>query len=41
MSGQVDGVVAVVDHLTHRYDDTHLRPDEPVMHGIGEDWLRR
>ncbi|MDQ1050979.1 CBS domain-containing protein [Streptomyces sp. V4I2] len=41
MSGQVDGVVAVVDHLTHRYDDTHLRPDEPAVHGIGESRLRR
>ncbi|MCX4904033.1 CBS domain-containing protein [Streptomyces sp. NBC_00878] len=41
MSGQVDGVVAVVDHLTHRYDDTHQRPDEPAVHGVGEGWLRR
>jgi CBS domain-containing protein len=41
MSGQVDGVVAVVDRLGHHYDDSHLRAAEPGVHGIGEEWLRR
>ncbi|WP_405810868.1 CBS domain-containing protein [Streptomyces sp. NBC_00210] len=41
MASQVDGVVAVVDKLTYRTDDSHLRPDEPAVHGVGEEWLRR
>ncbi|GGY15114.1 CBS domain-containing protein [Streptomyces djakartensis] len=41
MTRQIDGVVAVVDELTHRLDDSHLRPDEPALHGVAEDWLRR
>ena len=41
MASQVDGVVAVVDKLTYRTDDSHLRSDEPAVHGIGEEWLRR
>ncbi|WP_151478302.1 CBS domain-containing protein [Streptomyces albicerus] len=41
MSGQVDGVVAVMNRLDHEYDDSHLRPEEPAVHGVGEDWLRR
>jgi CBS domain-containing protein len=40
MTRQVDGVVAVVDKLTFRLDDTHLRADEQAMHGIADDWLR-
>lgn len=38
---RVDGVVAVVDRLTYRLDDSHLRPDEPAMHGVTGEWLRR
>ncbi|TQK50019.1 BON domain-containing protein [Streptomyces sp. SLBN-118] len=41
MVSQVDGVVAVVDTLTYRMDDSHLRPDEPAVYGVGEEWLRR
>ncbi|SBT93407.1 BON domain-containing protein [Streptomyces sp. DI166] len=41
MTRQMDGVVAVVDHLTHRLDDSRLRPDEPALHGIADDWLRK
>ncbi|NBM19812.1 CBS domain-containing protein [Streptomyces sp. GC420] len=41
MAGQVDGVVAVVDHLGYHYDDAHLRPEEAAVHGVGEEWLRR
>jgi CBS domain-containing protein len=41
MCRQMDGVVAVVDKLTHRFDDSHLRPDDQGMHGVAEDWLRR
>ncbi|WP_127356258.1 CBS domain-containing protein [Actinacidiphila soli] len=41
MTRQIDGVVAVVNHLTHRYDDTQLRPAEPAVHGVADDWLRR
>ncbi|MEU5896601.1 MULTISPECIES: CBS domain-containing protein [unclassified Streptomyces] len=41
MTRQVDGVVAVVPHLTHRVDDSRLRPDEQALHGVTEDWLRK
>jgi len=34
-------VVAVVDKLTHRLDDSHVRPDEPALHGVADDWLRK
>jgi CBS domain-containing protein len=41
MTKQIDGVVAVVDKLTYRLDDAHLRPDDPGMHGVTQDWLRK
>ncbi|MFJ8632398.1 CBS domain-containing protein [Streptomyces sp. NPDC093568] len=41
MTRQIDGVVAVVDRLTHRLDDSHLRPDEQALRGIADDWLRK
>ncbi|WP_372351284.1 CBS domain-containing protein [Streptomyces sp. KL116D] len=41
MTGHIDGVVALVDELTYRLDDSHLRPDEQALHGIADDWLRR
>ncbi|MGW2515487.1 CBS domain-containing protein [Streptomyces sp. NPDC001617] len=41
MTRQIDGVVAVVDKLTFRLDDSHVRPEGPAMHGVADDWLRR
>ncbi|MGW4106826.1 hypothetical protein ACWEGV_27945, partial [Streptomyces sp. NPDC004976] len=42
MTGRVDGVVAVVDRLTYRIDDTHVRPaDQAVLHGVTHDWAHR
>ncbi|WP_405876946.1 CBS domain-containing protein [Streptomyces sp. NBC_01136] len=41
MTDRIDGVVAVVDKLTYRLDDSHLRPDEPAVHGVAEEWLRK
>ncbi|MFF6953274.1 CBS domain-containing protein [Streptomyces iakyrus] len=41
MCRQTDGVVAVVDHLTHRFDDSWRQPDEPVPEAITGNWLRR
>ncbi|MFD5949164.1 CBS domain-containing protein [Streptomyces collinus] len=41
MCRQTDGVVAVVDHLTHRFDDSRRRPDEPAPEAITGNWLRR
>ncbi|KAB1140088.1 CBS domain-containing protein [Streptomyces luteolifulvus] len=41
MTRQIDGVVAVVDQLTHRLDDSRVKPDEQAMHGIADEWLRR
>ncbi|WP_392959861.1 CBS domain-containing protein [Streptomyces sp. LN245] len=41
MTNRIDGVVAVVDRLTYRLDDSHLRPDEPAMHGVTGQWLRK
>ncbi|MEV3858159.1 CBS domain-containing protein [Streptomyces sp. NPDC050095] len=40
MTSRTDGVVGVVDKLTFRLDDSHLRPDEQALHGIQEEWLR-
>ncbi len=41
MTRQIDGVVAVVNKLTYRLDDSHVRPDEQALHGIADDWLRK
>ncbi|MFE9120432.1 CBS domain-containing protein [Streptomyces sp. NPDC007172] len=41
MTRQVDGVVAVVDKLTHHLDDSHIRPTEQALHGVTEEWLRK
>ncbi|MEU5047662.1 CBS domain-containing protein [Streptomyces griseorubiginosus] len=41
MTGRVDGVVAVVDRLTFRLDDSRVQPDEQAFHGVADDWLRR
>ncbi|MFD5257534.1 CBS domain-containing protein [Streptomyces bobili] len=42
MSSRVDGVVAVVDRLSYRLDDSHLRPaEQAALHGITDDWMRR
>jgi CBS-domain-containing membrane protein len=40
MTREVDGVVAVVDKLTHRLDDSRLRPAEQALKGVADDWLR-
>ncbi|MFD7815488.1 CBS domain-containing protein [Streptomyces sp. NPDC059785] len=41
MTRQIDGVVAVVDKLDHRLDDSHLKPDDQTLHGVADDWLRK
>ncbi|MFD8725891.1 CBS domain-containing protein [Streptomyces sp. NPDC059629] len=41
MTRQIDGVVAVVDKLTFRLDDSHVRPDDRAMHGVADEWLRK
>ncbi|MFJ8827732.1 CBS domain-containing protein [Streptomyces sp. NPDC102467] len=41
MTRRMDGVVGVVDELTHRIDDSHQRPGEQALHGIADDWLRK
>lgn len=41
-TGRVDGVVAVVDQLSYRVDDTRLRPaGQAAVHGVADDWIRR
>ncbi|MGI5372052.1 hypothetical protein C9J60_37365 [Streptomyces sp. A244] len=40
MARRTDGVVAVVDELTWRLDDTRLRSDEQLLHGVADDRLR-
>lgn len=40
MTRQTDGVVAVVDELTWRVDDTRQRSDEQVLRGVTDDRLR-
>ena len=41
MTGEVDGVVAVVDKLTYRLDDSHLQPTDQALRGVADDWLRK
>ncbi|MFF0745442.1 CBS domain-containing protein [Streptomyces sp. NPDC004111] len=41
MTREIDGVVAVVDKLTYRTDDSHLRPTEQALRGVADDWLRK
>ncbi|MEV5845319.1 CBS domain-containing protein [Streptomyces sp. NPDC051985] len=41
MTGRVDGVVAVVDKLTYRLDDSRVQPEEQALHGVTDNWLRR
>ncbi|WP_369029696.1 MULTISPECIES: CBS domain-containing protein [Streptomyces] len=36
MTRQIDGVVAVVDKLTYRLDDTHIKPDRQALHGVAD-----
>ena len=40
MTRQIDGVVAVVDKLTYRLDDSHVQPEEQAVHGVADTWLR-
>lgn len=40
MTRQIDGVVAVVDKLTYRLDDSHVQPEEQAVHGVADNWLR-
>ncbi|MFJ9898295.1 CBS domain-containing protein [Streptomyces sp. NPDC091280] len=40
MTEQIDGVVAVVDNLTFRLDDSHTRPEPPAVHGVADGWPR-
>ncbi|WP_393086151.1 CBS domain-containing protein [Streptomyces sp. LN704] len=41
MIHRINGVVAVVDELTYRLEDSHLRPDELAVHGVTGEWPRR
>ncbi|MFI8891631.1 CBS domain-containing protein [Streptomyces paradoxus] len=41
MTRRTDGVVAVVDELTWHLDDTRLRSDEQLLHGVADDRLRK
>ncbi|AVZ76713.1 hypothetical protein SLUN_35430 [Streptomyces lunaelactis] len=41
LTSRIDGVVAVVDELTYRLDDSHLQPTEQSLHGVTEGWLRK
>ncbi|MEW2296181.1 CBS domain-containing protein [Streptomyces sp. NPDC006743] len=40
MTRQVDGVVDVVDGLTHRIDDAHVHPEDGSRQSVLDDWLR-
>lgn len=41
MTRRLDGVVDVVDRLSYRIDDKHLRPTEQKLHGVADDWFRK
>jgi len=40
MTRQIDGVVAVVDQLSYRTDDSRIQPEEQTYHGVSEAWVR-
>ncbi|WP_329241476.1 CBS domain-containing protein [Streptomyces sp. NBC_01478] len=40
MTRQIDGVVAVVDQLSYRRDDSHIQPEEQTYRGVTETWVR-
>jgi len=40
MTCQIDGVVAVVDQLSYRRDDSHIQPEEQTYRGVTETWVR-
>ncbi|MFJ5533714.1 CBS domain-containing protein [Streptomyces sp. NPDC093261] len=40
MTRQIDGVVAVIDQLTYRFDDSRLPRHERSPYGVVGDWLR-
>ncbi|SER62985.1 BON domain-containing protein [Streptomyces sp. yr375] len=40
MTRQIDGVVAVVDKLSYRTDDSRIQPEDQRYHGVSETWLR-
>jgi CBS domain-containing protein len=41
MTRRTDGVVDVVNQLTHRFDDSGFQNDTRVPSGVADDWLRR
>lgn len=41
MTRKTDGVVDVVDRLTHRFDDSAFHDGRRVPGGVTDDWLRR
>ncbi|CAL9654092.1 CBS domain-containing protein [Streptomyces sp. enrichment culture] len=41
MTRKTDGVVDVVDRLTHRFDDSAFHDGRCVPGGVTDDWLRR
>ncbi|WP_055569253.1 CBS domain-containing protein [Streptomyces atriruber] len=41
MTREIDGVVAVVDQLSYRMDDSHLQPSDQAMRGVADEWLRK
>ncbi|MGW1255541.1 CBS domain-containing protein [Streptomyces sp. NPDC002513] len=40
MTRQIDGVVAVIDQLAYRFDDSLPPPEERSRHAIADDWPR-
>ena len=40
MTRQIDGVVAVVDKLSYRTDDSRIQSEDQQYHGVSETWLR-
>jgi CBS domain-containing protein len=40
MTRQIDGVVAVVDQLSYRRDDSHIQPEEQTYRGVTDTWVR-
>ncbi|WP_329138903.1 CBS domain-containing protein [Streptomyces sp. NBC_01476] len=40
-TARIDGVVAVDNRLTSRFDDSHLRAAQSTTHGVADRWLHR
>lgn len=41
LTARIEGVVAVVSHLTSRFEDARLQPASSAVHGVADDWFHK